>query len=354
MLTDLLDYELPDQCIAKFPLPERDGARMLVIQEQGLEDSAVRHWPEQVPSGALVVVNDSRVIKARLVGHRRPSGGRVEILLIAPDASSQAEPRRQFWTSLGRASKPLRQGTVIDCGPLRVIIEEVRGQGHFLVLLESELPVRDAIEQVGHVPIPPYLARADEELDLERYQTVFARADGSVAAPTAGLHLSSDILAELARREVQVAAVTLHVGLGTFRPVTVDDLDNHPMHEERYEVTLELAEAIASARARGAPVIAVGTTVVRALESAYDPQRRGLVLPQTAATDLLIQPGYHFQVVDGLLTNFHMPRSTLLALVGAFIGLPRLLDAYRVAIQRGYRFLSYGDATWIPQRIPTP
>jgi S-adenosylmethionine:tRNA ribosyltransferase-isomerase len=194
------------------------------------------------------------------------------------------------------------------------------------------------------VPLPPYIKRAPTESDAERYQTVFARVDGAVAAPTAGLHLTRALLGRLAIRGCEMATVTLHVGLGTFQPVTVEDLDEHPMHGEMYSVSRTTSDAIARARERGAPVIAVGTTVVRALESAADPDRTGLVSPQSGETHLLIQPGYTFRVVDRLLTNFHLPKSTLLAMVCAFAGTERVLAAYRAAVAAEYRFFSYGDA----------
>ncbi len=211
-------------------------------------------------------------------------------------------------------------------------------------------PLDAAVRACGHVPLPPYIKRDDDLADTERYQTVFARRDGAVAAPTAGLHLTNAALARLASRGCSPTNVTLHVGLGTFQPVGVDDLDEHPMHAERYEVSQSTADAIASARARGAPVVAIGTTTVRALESAADPDRPGQVRPSSGETRLLIQPGYAWRVVDALLTNFHLPRSTLLALVCAFGGTERVLEAYRVAVRERYRFFSYGDAMLLWRR----
>jgi S-adenosylmethionine:tRNA ribosyltransferase-isomerase len=205
-------------------------------------------------------------------------------------------------------------------------------------------PVDAAIRACGHVPLPPYIKREDEDEDVDRYQTVYARHDGAVAAPTAGLHLTNAVLGRLAVRGCEVASVTLHVGLGTFQPVQVEDLDAHPMHAERYVVTQTTADAIARARARGAPVVAIGTTTARALESAGDPEVPGAVRAARASTRLLIQPGYRWQVVDALFTNFHLPRSTLLAMVCAFGGTDAVLAAYRTAVRDGYRFFSYGDA----------
>jgi len=200
------------------------------------------------------------------------------------------------------------------------------------------------------VPLPPYIHRADAKSDRTRYQTVYAREPGAVAAPTAGLHLTDALLERMSRRGIEVARVTLHVGLGTFQPVTVDDLDDHPMHTEAYRVPPETADAVRRARERGAEVIAIGTTSVRALESAKDPEREGYVLAREGETRLLIQPGYRFSVVDRLLTNFHLPQSTLLALVSAFAGLTRVLESYRVAVEERYRFYSYGDAMLLRRR----
>ncbi len=351
MRTDLLAYDLPHDRIAKYPVADRDGARMLVVRHDEFVDSTILDWPNQVPAGALVVVNDTRVLRARLLGSRRPTGGRVELLLLAPVEPDTGRETSQCWTALGRASKPLRVGTVIEFPSLLATVEFQNPDGELRVRLESDSPIRGAINDVGHVPIPPYLGRPDEPIDTERYQTIFADHTGSVAAPTAGLHLSQSILQSLADREIRVESITLHVGIGTFRPVVVSDLDTHPMHEESYVVSSQLAAQIEAARRRQSPVIAIGTTVVRALESAKDPARPGLVVPQSQTTRLLIQPGYKFEIVDSLLTNFHMPKSTLLALVGAFVGLDRILEAYKTALGRGYRFLSYGDATWIPNRL---
>lgn len=351
MRTEELNYELPEDRIARFPTNARDGARMLVVTEQELLDSTISAWVSLVPPSSLLVLNDTRVIKARLLGHRRPTGGKVELLLLEPLETTAADSSRRYWRALGRSNRPLMPETVLDFESLTARILEREPSGELRVELRFAGTFEAALERVGHVPIPPYLGREDDPSDVERYQTVYARHSGSVAAPTAGLHLSHDVLDALQRRGVEIGYTTLHVGVGTFKPVVSDDLDGHDMHSERFEVSEVLARAINEARARDAPVIAVGTTVVRALESAADPARLGCVLAQTGSTRLLIQPGYSFRVVDGLLTNFHMPKSTLLALVGAFIGLERTMQAYDVALARKYRFLSYGDAMWIPRRI---
>lgn len=351
MQTSLLDYALPESAIARHPPAERDGARLLVLESSGVSHRRVSEWPALVPEGALVVLNDTRVRRARIFGKRRGTGGKVEFLLLRRLPAAASDPREQ-WLALGRASKSLRPGSVVEAPPFTLEVLAENGDGELTVAVECPTDVESALDEHGHVPIPPYLARADELSDRERYQTVYARRVGSAAAPTAGLHLTLAAFDALAARGVKIGKLELEVGLGTFRPVTESDLDRHPMHSERFEVGRELCDAVAEARARGAPVIAVGTTVVRALESAADPERPGLVVPRSGETRLLIQPGYAFRVVDGLLTNFHAPRSTLLALVAAFAGLERVLFAYRTALDHGYRFLSYGDAMWIPGRLP--
>ncbi len=346
MKSALLDYELPEALVAARPTERRDGARLLVVGDR-LEHRRIDEWPSLVPGGALVVLNETRVLKARILGARRGSGGRAEILLLR---RVSAVGSRERWRALGRASKALRPGTIIDSGPLAVEIRSRDDDGELDVEVEALPDVASALEQHGHVPIPPYLRRDDDALDAERYQTVFARHPGSVAAPTAGLHLTPESLSRLQARGVEIARLVLHVGPGTFRPVSADDLDDHPMHAEYIDVGDDLVGAVAAARSRGAPVVAVGTTVVRALESARDPQHPGRIVATRGDTRLLIQPGYAFGVVDALLTNFHMPKSTLLALVAAFAGLDRVLEAYRVAVAERYRFLSYGDAMWLPGR----
>lgn len=360
MRTEELDYTLPDERIAQEPTAERDGARLLVVDRARppgeVSHHGVRELPALLPEGALVVLNDTRVIPARLFGVKRASGGRVELLLL--DRTSDPGPR-ETWRALGRASKGLRPGAVIDVSgegapglEVRVLGETLGSAGKLLTLelAATQGDVASALERLGSTPLPPYVRRPAEPRDRERYQTVFARVPGAVAAPTAGLHLSRELLAALERRGVERASVTLHVGAGTFLPVTVDELDRHDMHEEALSVPHDTALAIERARARGAPVVAVGTTVVRALESAADPERPGLVRATEGRTKLLIQPPYRARVVDVLLTNFHMPRSTLLALVFALGGTERLREAYRVAVDQGYRFGSYGDAMLITGR----
>jgi S-adenosylmethionine:tRNA ribosyltransferase-isomerase len=274
----------------------------------------------------------------------------VELLLLRP---LEQRPGWERWEAIGHGNKPLRAGTVVDAPPLKLeILSRSAEEGLLEIAISTDVSVavESVLERDGHVPIPPYLGRDDEPLDRERYQTVYARRTGSVAAPTAGLHFSEGLIERLRARGVRIATLELEVGLGTFRPVTADDLDQHRMHEEHFVVSDELAREVAEARERSAPVVAIGTTVVRALESARDPERRGQVRPLDARTRLLIQPGYEFGVVDALFTNFHQPRSTLLALVSAFAGISNIRAAYAEAVASSYRFLSYGDAMWIPRR----
>jgi S-adenosylmethionine:tRNA ribosyltransferase-isomerase len=355
---ELLDYHLPEDRIARRPTEARDGGRLLILDPNltdGLSHRHVRDLPDLLPRGALVVVNDTRVVPARLLGKKAGTGGGVELLLVRPRPDQAAsDGRTAAFFAMGRASKPLRPGTTIVFGD-GALTATIDGRDEAGALFAVTLTARDgdvqsAIERVGHVPLPPYLHRPDDAADRERYQTVFARVPGAIAAPTAGLHLSQELLDRFAEHGIERAAVTLHVGLGTFRPVTVEDLDHHPMHAELLAVPAATRDAIARARDRAAPVVAVGTTVVRALESAADPAQPGQVLETHGETRLLIQPGFSFRVVDRLLTNFHLPRSTLLALVYAFAGMERVRRAYDVAIAEGYRFYSYGDAMLLQMR----
>lgn len=337
-----LDYELPAASIAQRPAARREDARLMVLPRTAgaATHRTIADLPELLPGGAVVVVNDTRVAKARLRGHKA-SGGAAELLLVRREADGT-------FRALGRAGKALRAGARIEVGPdLAARIEGKDDEGLFIVHLEAAAgDVDAAIERHGEVPLPPYVRRRPDDADALRYQTVFARVPGAVAAPTAGLHLTEELLARLRARGVEVHAVTLHVGLGTFAPVTVDDLDQHPMHQERYEVPVETARAVDAARDEGRPVVAVGTTVVRTLESAC--AEGGRITPGPGETRLLLQPGARFRAVDALLTNFHVPRSTLLALVMAFAGRERVLAAYAEALRLGYRFFSYGDAMLMP------
>jgi S-adenosylmethionine:tRNA ribosyltransferase-isomerase len=350
MRTELLDYDLPDELIARRPLDERDASRLLVLDRGVIEHRLVRELPALMPERALLVVNDTRVRRARVFGARRGSGGRVELLMLGRRPELERADGREVWEALGRASKPLRPGIVIDAGRLACEVIERAADGTLLVFVATTGSVESVLAEEGRVPIPPYLGRDDDEQDVTRYQTVYAERVGSVAAPTAGLHLTPRLFEALAERGVELGRLELEVGLGTFKPIVADDLSEHVMHEERYRISEDLAKKVAQARGEGRPVVAVGTTVVRALESASDPARPGCVVAQTTATRLLIQPGYAFRVVDALLTNFHQPKSTLLALVAAFAGFDAMRAAYTAAVSERYRFLSFGDAMWLPRR----
>jgi S-adenosylmethionine:tRNA ribosyltransferase-isomerase len=347
MRVDLLDYPLPEAAIAQRPTEQRDGARLLVVAERAVSHRRVADWPALVPEGALVVLNDTRVRRSRL-RFEKDTGGKVELLVLDVRPGGAGS---EIWTALGHSNRPLRVGRGLELGPLRLTLLDRGPAGEFILEARGHGDSETFFERHGLVPLPPYIRRAAGDEDVERYQTVFAEQLGSAAAPTAGLHLTPEMLQALRRRDIELAFTTLHVGAGTFLPVRADDLDEHPMHAERYTVSMALRDAVARARARAAPVVAVGTTVVRALESAADAQAPGHVQPRSELTRLLIQPGYRFRVVDGLLTNFHAPRSTLLALVSAFAGLRRLAAAYSSALEHGYRFLSYGDAMWLPRRL---
>ncbi|HZR10395.1 MAG TPA: tRNA preQ1(34) S-adenosylmethionine ribosyltransferase-isomerase QueA [Myxococcales bacterium] len=326
------DYPLPEELIAQEPLPERDASRLLVLPRRSgpVRHAMVRDLPALLRAGDVLVVNDARVIPARLHGHKEGSGGKVELLLVEPLAGGD-------WLALGQASKPLRQGARVTVMGSAIEIVQVREDGEMVVRLPVE---GDALwsflDRAGEVPLPPYIRRPPVETDRERYQTVFARERGAVAAPTAGLHFTPALIEALAGRGVEVARITLHVGPGTFLPVRARRVEDHRMHRERYFVPEEAAQAVA----RAGRVVAVGTTALRTLEASGGKAGPG-------ATDLFIAPGYEFRIVDALFTNFHLPKSTLLMLVAAFAGLDRIRDAYREAIAQRYRFFSYGDAMLI-------
>ncbi len=336
-------YDLPPELIAQTPLPERSAGRMLVLDRRtgGIDDRRIRDLPDFLAPGDLLVLNDTRVVAARVFG-TKASGGRVEILLERPLGEREALVHL-------RASKPIRNGLQIST-PGGTVEALAREDDLWRIRLPS--PVLDFFDRWGQVPLPPYIQRPVSELDQQRYQTVFARERGAVAAPTASLHFDEPLLAELRARKVSLAFVTLHVGAGTFQPVRADDVESHVMHAERAVVSAATCEAIMRARRAGRRVIAAGTTVMRALESAAastDAQRQpcgssGYLEPWSGETRLFIKPGFRFRVVDALLTNFHLPESTLLMLVCAFAGREPVLRAYRHAVEARYRFFSYGDA----------
>jgi S-adenosylmethionine:tRNA ribosyltransferase-isomerase len=348
LTTAAFDYDLPADLIASHPAPERDASRLLVVRRSAdtFAHRTFRDIIDLIDPGDVLVLNDTRVFPARLRG-ARVGGGSAEIVLLRPAGESagvaidDAWPAR--WFALVRPGARLRAGrSVRIADDLSVEIEAVHDDGTRTVRLVARAPVRTVIERHGHVPLPPYIEREPEAADAERYQTVYARAPGSVAAPTAGLHFTAALLDALRQRGVTIATVVLHVGAGTFRPVEVEDPTEHQMHAEWWEVTEREAERINEVRRRGGRLWAVGTTVARTLESAAD--TAGAIRAGSGWTRLFITPGYSFRAVDALITNFHLPRSTLIMLVSAFAGYERTRAAYAEAIAQRYRFYSYGDA----------
>jgi S-adenosylmethionine:tRNA ribosyltransferase-isomerase len=335
------DYDLPPGRVARYPAPRRDESRVLVVPrgEGSVRHLRFRDVVELFRPGDLLVVNESKVLPARLLG-RKPTGAPAEILLLRPAPGS---PDPHVWEALVRPGGKLRPGRVVEVdNDLRVEVLDSAPGGGRVVRLVCPGTVEEALERHGHVPLPPYLEREDEPLDRERYQTVYARVPGSVAAPTAGLHFTPELLSALEAKGVARAAVTLHVGMGTFRPVEVEDPRDHELHAEWYEVPPSVAAAVEAARSAGGRVWAVGTTAVRTLEAVADLE--GRIQAGTGTTDLFIRPPYRCRVVDALLTNFHLPRSTLLMLVAALGGYRQIMSAYREAVTGDYRFYSYGDA----------
>jgi S-adenosylmethionine:tRNA ribosyltransferase-isomerase len=334
------DFTLPPDRIAQQPLDRRDASRLMVV-DRAAGAIAHRHFadlPELMTAGDVLVVNRTRVRRARLLGHRE-SGAPAEILLLGP----VGEVGDGLFEAMVSPGAKLRPGRTVTIAPgFTAEIVNVTERRTRIVRLDADEPIEVAIERHGHVPLPPYIDRPDEPADAERYQTIFADTPGAVAAPTAGLHFTNDLLTTIASRGVDRADVVLHVGAGTFKPVEVDDPAHHIMHEERFSVSDASAAAINAARARGGRVWAVGTTVVRTLESIADEQ--GMVGAGSGTTRIFIRPPYRFRAVDRLVTNFHLPRSTLIMLVAAFAGYELTMRAYAEAIAAGYRFYSYGDA----------
>ncbi|MCX7557268.1 tRNA preQ1(34) S-adenosylmethionine ribosyltransferase-isomerase QueA [Xanthomonadaceae bacterium JHOS43] len=328
-------YELPQCLIAQQPLPERSASRLLVLPpgESPLKDAAVRDLPEWLAPGDLLVFNDTRVLPARLFGHKS-SGGRVEVLIERVLSGNEARAQ------LG-VSKPPKPGAelTLDDGTRVTVLS--RDGGFYHLRFETDEPVESLLIRSGRLPLPPYMTREPDAEDAERYQTVFAREPGAVAAPTAGLHFDEPLLARLRERGVEFGHVTLHVGAGTFQPMRAERFEDHVMHSEWLNVGAALCEQVRATRARGGRVVAVGTTVVRALETSF---RDGEVRPFAGETRLFIFPGRQVRSVDALVTNFHLPESTLLMLVCAFAGYERVMAAYAHAVREGYRFFSYGDA----------
>lgn len=333
------DYHLPAEQIAQYPSERRDRSRLLVV-DRGTGRRHHRQFSDVVEymrPGDALVVNETRVFPARLRA-RRPGGGEAEVLLLHPAAGGEG-----LWAALVRPGSKMRPGRVVEVSPeLFVEVVDVQPTGERLVRILTPLSLEEALDRYGEVPLPPYMKRSATEDDRERYQTVYARERGSVAAPTAGLHFTPELLDKAQGNGVELVRLVLHVGAGTFRPVETEDPAEHPMHHEWYSVSEEAAAQVNAARAGGGSIWAVGTTSVRTLESVAD--ENGTVSPGAGWTNLFIRPPYRYRVVDHLITNFHLPRSTLLMLVAAFAGYDLTMESYRDAVEQGYRFFSYGDA----------
>jgi S-adenosylmethionine:tRNA ribosyltransferase-isomerase len=334
-------FDLPDELIAQYPSQERGASRLLCLDGDSGEitDRQFRQLTELLNEGDLLVFNDTRVIPARMFG-RKASGGQVEVLV-----ERVLSPTRAL--AHVRSSKSPKPGTTLILGDEVEITVAGRQGALFELVFPEASPVMTVLERHGRIPLPPYIEREADCSDLERYQTVYSRREGAVAAPTAGLHFDHAMLEALAAKGVESAFVTLHVGAGTFQPVRVDDIREHSMHSEYIEVSAEVCDRVAAARARGGRVVAVGTTSVRALESAA---RGGTLAPFAGETDIFIYPGYEFRIVDAMITNFHLPESTLLMLVSAFSGYEHIMAAYAHAVAQQYRFFSYGDAMYITRQ----
>lgn len=339
MNTDEFDYYLPEELIAQHPLDDRAASRLLVLDRRTGEyrDDKFRSIKGLLRRGDCLVLNDTRVIPARLYGKKEKTGGAIEFLLLKRLSADE-------WEVILRPGNKAKPGARFEFGGGRLraeILETVEGGGR-RVRFEYEGLFENILDELGELPLPPYITEKLE--DSERYQTVYSVNRGSAAAPTAGLHFTDELLGEIRAMGVKTAFVTLHVGLGTFRPVKVDDVEKHKMHSEVYSVSPEAAELVNSTKAAGGRVICVGTTSCRTVESAAE---NGVLLPKSGSTDIFIYPGYDFKIMDGLITNFHLPKSTLIMLVSAFAGRENVLKAYAHAVEERYRFFSFGDAMFI-------
>ena len=368
VLVSDFDYHLPEELIAKQPLADRAAARMLHLDRSGdlLEDRSFCEFPDRLRADDLLVFNNTKVLPARLYGHRSGSRaqrlsaqnpasreflrGRVEVLLTKQLSGSALD-----WDALVHPGRKLGMGERIYFGKdaseeSHDLAAEITGRGTFgerHLRFDSVEDFFGVVNRIGHIPLPPYIDRSDTPEDREQYQTVYAKRLGSVAAPTAGLHFTPEILERIRRHGIELAELTLHVGLGTFQPVREDVVEEHKLHSEWYEISADAAEAIERARQAGRRIVAVGTTTVRTLEFAARQNADGRTAPQSGEADIFIYPGFEFQVVGAMLTNFHLPKSTLLMLVSAFAGRERVLRAYEHAVQEKYRFYSYGDCMFV-------
>ena len=340
MKTSDFNYNLPQELIAQTPVEPRDSSRLLLLNRESGEIEHKHFYDilDYLNEGDLIVANDSRVLPARIFGIKKQTGARVEFLLL-----NQIENNR--WETLCKPGKKAREGAefVFGDGIMKARIIEVKEDGNRVVEFESEDNFYTALDKIGQMPLPPYIT--EELQDRERYQTVYSNEIGSAAAPTAGLHFTNELMDKIKAKGINIAYVTLHVGLGTFRPVKVDDVKNHKMHSEHYEIPKETSDLIKKTKENGKRVIAVGTTSCRTLESVAS--FYGEIKPCEGFTDIFIYPGYEFKVLDGLITNFHLPESTLIMLVSAFAGYDNVMKAYETAVDEEYRFFSFGDAMFI-------
>ncbi|MEJ9311964.1 tRNA preQ1(34) S-adenosylmethionine ribosyltransferase-isomerase QueA [Priestia megaterium] len=341
MKVDLFDFHLPEELIAQTPLEQRDASRLMVLNK---ETGSVKHHMfhdllDYVQEGDCLVLNDTRVLPARLFGTKEDTGANIEVLLLK-------QTQGDTWETLVKPAKRVKEGTVISFGDgrLTAVCKETSDQGGRLLEFNYEGIFYEVLEQLGEMPLPPYIKERLD--DQERYQTVFAREQGSAAAPTAGLHFTEEMLEQLKEKGVHIAFLTLHVGLGTFRPVSVDDLEEHDMHSEFYQVSEGTAALLNSVREQGGRIISVGTTSTRTLETIAT-EHNGKFVASSGWTNIFIFPGYEFKAIDGMITNFHLPKSTLIMLVSALAGRENVISAYEQAVAEKYRFFSFGDAMLI-------
>ncbi|MBN8250537.1 tRNA preQ1(34) S-adenosylmethionine ribosyltransferase-isomerase QueA [Priestia flexa] len=341
MKVDLFDFHLPEELIAQTPLEKRDASRLMVVNK---ETGEVRHHMFQdlldyLQEGDCLVLNDTRVLPARLFGTKEDTGANIEVLLLK-------QTEGDMWETLVKPAKRVKEGTIISFGDgrLTAVCKGVSDQGGRLLEFKYDGIFYEVLEQLGEMPLPPYIKERLD--DRERYQTVFAREQGSAAAPTAGLHFTEEMLEEIKAKGVHIAFLTLHVGLGTFRPVSVDDLEEHDMHAEYYQVSEETASLLNSVREQGGRIISVGTTSTRTLETIAT-EHDGVFKASSGWTSIFIFPGYEFKAIDGMITNFHLPKSTLIMLVSALAGREHIIGAYETAVKEKYRFFSFGDAMLI-------
>lgn len=340
---NLFDYDLPEERIAQFPAKKRDESRLLVIDRK-INTVDYKHFYDildYLESGDCLVLNNSKVIQARLIGIKEKTGATIEIFLIR-----RAENEPDVWEAMVKPAKRLKKGDIVTFShDFKAELVGEAEDGLRFMKFHYDGIFMERLAELGKMPLPPYIKRPADDTDDGRYQTVYSEVEGSVAAPTAGLHFTKELLNKAEKKGIRTAYLTLHVGIGTFRPVKVDTIEDHVMHEEIYEVSEKAANTINDTRAAGGRVICVGTTSVRTLESVSDDD--GVIHPGTGATDIFIYPGYKFKATDGLITNFHLPKSTLLMLVSAFYDREKMLDIYRIAVEQNYRFFSYGDAMLI-------